>query len=361
MPGKRQHYVPKFMLRRFGTDPGDKGTLVWRLDKKSGKPERVNPHNEAVIGRYYRMTFADGSADDSADKALDAIENEAADVIRRVAEPRYSASAEDVMGLLLFALTLKQRTPRGREATRKMDTQLSRMQHEVRLQDREHFYEVMKPLGESEEQLEQRRLSMLEDLHSGRVEVKSTPSREVWLMMATLLQAAEELFEKVGCLLLRAPDDGSSFVLSDHPVAHYDPDSDDGGSGFLPGRSGGTLLPLDPAFALVFVTHSPGTWMEKELAPKDIDEQNLLTYAWAQDAIYGPSQKVVTDVRRNAKRNRALVAEFAYKPPRLWIAETSQGPPRSGWHTFKSSSQGQTEVRRAFVRANDASESPPHG
>ena len=65
MPGKRQHYVPKFMLRRFGVDSDDKRTLIWRLDKKTGRPERVNPINEAVIGRYYRITQNDGTIDDT--------------------------------------------------------------------------------------------------------------------------------------------------------------------------------------------------------------------------------------------------------------------------------------------------------
>lgn len=351
MPGKRQHYIPKFMLRRFGVDPSDKRTLVWRLDKKTGKPERVNPVNEAVIGRYYRVTLPDGSVDDSADEALDAIENEAADVIRRIGEPGYTASADHVMHLLLFALTLTQRTPQGREATREMDNQLSRLQHEVALQDRKHFYEVMRSLGKTDEELEQVRLKMLEDLRSGRVEVKSTPSREVWLMFSTLMDVFDELIERLGCLLLRAPADGKSpFVLSDHPVAHWDPDSDDGGAGFLPGPRGGTLLPLDPQFALVFRTGTPGRWSEVELSADDVDENNLLTYAWARDAIYGPTQEAVSRVRRNAKRNRPLVAEFAYEPRRLWVADLSQGEPREGWHTFKSAFQGRTELRRAYIR-----------
>lgn len=354
MPGKRQHYVPKFMLRRFGVDPEDKRTLIWRLDKKTGKPERANPINETVVGRYYRITHDDGSIDDSADEALDAIENDAAKVIRRVALSGYSATAEDVAHLLLFALTLKQRTPQGREAIHEMDAQLGKLQNDVSLQDRKRFYEVMKPhLNESEGELEVRRVRMLEDLRSGRVQVRSTASREVAVMFATLAEAADELFEKLGCVLLRAPADGRSpFILSDHPVTHYDPDRIGEASGFLPGPEGGTLVPLDPAFALVFVSNEPGAWRDVTLTRKDVDGCNLLTYAWARDAVYGPSQEAVTRVRQNAKRNRRLLAEFAYSPPRLWVAEVTQDD-RSGWHTFTSTSRGDTQTRKAYVPRSD--------
>jgi hypothetical protein len=50
MPGKRQHYVPKFLIRRFAIDPTNKKSLIVKLEKRTGKPSRVNPLNELVIG-----------------------------------------------------------------------------------------------------------------------------------------------------------------------------------------------------------------------------------------------------------------------------------------------------------------------
>lgn len=348
------------MLRRFGVDPDDKRTHVWRLDKKTGRPERANPTNEAVIGRYYRITRDDGSIDDSADEALDAIEGEAADVIRRVARSGYSATAEDVGHLLLFAVTLKQRTPQGREAIREMDVQIGKLQNEVSLQNRERFYEVMKlHFDETEDELEVRRGRMLEDLRSGRVQVRSTPSREVAVMFSTLAEASDELFEKLGCVMLRAPADGKSpFIVSDHPVTHYDPDRVGESPGFLPGPKGGTLVPLDPAFALVFVSHTPGAWRDVTLTRNEVDGCNLLTYAWAREAIYGPSQEAVTRVRQNAKRNPRLLGEFAPTPPRLWVADLAEGE-RAGWHTFTSTSRGNTQTRKAYISPKPADAPDP--
>jgi hypothetical protein len=351
MTGKRQHYVPRFMLRRFGIDPADKRTMVWRLDKKTGKPERVNPANEAVIGRYYRVTHDDGSVDDSADEILDVIENDASNVIRRVADVDYRPTADHVGVLLLFALTLKLRTPQGREAIHELDANAGNLGYEVWLRNQRQFHDAMRFLGETAEQLDARRLSQLEALKSGRIQVKSTSSREVWIMLSSLIEMSDELFEKLGCVLYRAPDDGKSpFILSDNPVAHYDPDSDDGGAGFLLGPRGGTLVPLDPSFALVFVSHGAGSWRDVALTRKDVGEHNLLTYAWARDAIYGPSQDALTRVRQAARRSPQLLGELAYRPPRLWVGDPEQASQPAGWHTFTSTYRGQTRTRRAFVR-----------
>ena len=96
----------------------------------------------------------------------------------------------------------------------------------------------MKPhFDETEDELEVRRVRMLEDLRSGRVQLRPTPSREVAVMFQTLAEASEELFVKLGCVLLRAPADGKSpFILSDHPVTHYYPDRVGESPGFCRGR-----------------------------------------------------------------------------------------------------------------------------
>lgn len=33
MPGKRQHYVPRFLLRRFSIDPANKKSHIFKLEK----------------------------------------------------------------------------------------------------------------------------------------------------------------------------------------------------------------------------------------------------------------------------------------------------------------------------------------
>lgn len=353
VPGKRQHYVPRFLLRRFSIDPANKKSLIYRLDKDTGRNRRVNTTNEVVIGHYYRIKHEDGTVDDTADEVLDRIEDMAADVVAKLADPAYSVTGEDVQKLLLFIVTLKQRTPQGREALRETDERTAELWMEATLSDREHYHRVMRKYGGSDDEIEADRLRALEDLRNGRLVMESTPEREVALMFTALEQTTKKLSEEIGCVCVRVPAGSpATFIVSDHPVSHYDPTpkTPEAGAGFMSSPASLTLVPLDPKFALLLVQGKPQTWTDLETAAGDVDELNLLTYAWARDAIYGPTQEAVTGVRREARRNRKMLAEFAYRPPRIWVAEVDEeSAERAGPHAFTSRFKGQQVTRKLHV------------
>ncbi len=321
MPGKRQHYIPRFMFRRFSIDPADKKSHIFRLDKSSGRNGRVNPVNEAVVGHYYRLVDEDGAVDNTADELLDHFETKAADVIRQLGDPTHRPTPEDVFWLTLFIVTLKQRTPRGRAALRATDERAGALQLEVLLSDRERYHRTMSRAGRPAEEVEAERLKLLADLRDGRIEMESTPSREVALMFMAFQQTGQAIFEQLAWVCVRAPDDPKScFVLSDHPVAHYDPTPKvpEAGRSFMSSPNSSTFIPLDPKFGLLLVQGRPPlSWADAELTADEVDELNLLTYAWAQDAIYGPTQDSVTRVRTYAKCHREQLGELAYRPPRI--------------------------------------------
>jgi hypothetical protein len=353
VPGKRQHYVPRFLLRRFAIDPTDKRSLVFRLDKKTGQPRRVNPANEVVVGHYYRIVGEDGTVDDTADEVLDRIETMAAEVIAKLADPAYTVTGDDVQRLVLFIVTLKNRTPQGREALRETDERAGELWLEMLLSDREHFHHVMRKHGGTEEDIEAERLKALDELKSGRIVMESSPEREVALMFGAVENTAKTVFEKLACVCLRAPADGKSlFVVSDHPVSHYDPTpkTPEAGASFMSSPNSLTCVPLDPRFALLLVQdRPPQTWVDVEATPNDVDQTNLLTYAWARDAIYGPTQETVTRVRRLAKQNPRLMGEFAYRPPRIWVTEDEDDDGRAGPRQFTSRFKGKTATRTLHV------------
>lgn len=56
MPGKRHHYVPKFLLDRFTDEPTSKAPRLLALSTATGRARRAGTRNEAVIGHYYRLT-----------------------------------------------------------------------------------------------------------------------------------------------------------------------------------------------------------------------------------------------------------------------------------------------------------------
>lgn len=358
MPGKRQHYIPRFLLRRFCIDPADKKSLVFRLDKKSGANRRANPANEAVVGHYYRIVRDDGSVDNLADETLDRIETFSSEIINRLEDPGYVVTSGDVVQLMLFITTLKQRTPQGREALRETDARASELWLEMRLSDRDDYHRVAGN-GRPEDEVENERLEYLRELRDGQLGVESTPSREVAMMFLALEHTTETIFEKLGIVCVR-PRRGSRavFVLSDHPVAHFDPTpkAPEAGASFLSSPQTVTFVALDPRFGLLLGQENPQTWATEEISDADVDELNLLTYAWARDAIFGPTQESVTRVRQLAKRSPQAMRQFAYRPPRIWLTESHTGEIQHGARKFTSRFRGKEITREFFVSPAAADE-----
>jgi hypothetical protein len=373
MSGKRQHYLPQFHQRRFGIEPRNKKTQVWRLDKKSGKPERVDPSGEAVIDHYYSVTLEDGTVVDHADNVLGRFESDAAPVIERIVkDPGYRVTGPDVQALLLYIVTLKNRTPRAREGLRESDERANELLFEAMLSDQVRYHRTMAKHDGSSEELESTRLKLLADLRAGEIVVESEPDREVAMMLIAVEGTARKLCEDIGVHCLRVPAESKAvFVTSDHPVAHYDPTpkTPESGVSFMSSPGAVTLVAVDPRLALLLVQDHPQRWADEGIGEDDVNEANLLTYAWAQSAIYGPSQFAVTRVRALAKRNHKLLGEFRYRPPRVWIGrggDPSKGGPVEFSSRFKDQMATRTfhvapdsmadESRRVWPRDEDPSD-----
>jgi hypothetical protein len=182
----------------------------------------------------------------------------------------------------------------------------------------------------------------------------------VALMFMGLNETTDTLFQQLGIQCIRIPASSkATFVLSDHPVAHYEPTpkTPESGAGFVSSPNSTTWVPLDPRFGLLLGPQEPGKWEDIEASDDDVDELNLLTYAWARDAIYGQSQEAVTRVRRVAKQNPTLLGEFRYRPPRVWVSRGGDESP--GPYEFTSRHKGQTVTRTLYVTEQATADSRP--
>lgn len=221
----------------------------------------------------------------------------------------------------------------------------------------------MRKHGDTEEQVEAQRLKMLDELRAGRIVGQSGPEREVALMFMAVEHTTKSIFEQLSCVCLRAPAGGKSpFILSDHPVAHYDPTpkTPEAGTGFMSSPNSVTFIPLNPTFALLLVQGQPQTWQDVDVTSDEVDEMNLLTYAWGREAVYGPTQESVTRVRRLAKQNLKAMAEFAYRPPRIWVTEVDDTTAKAGAHVFTSRFKGLQVTRTLHVTQEGTDEARRH-
>ncbi len=124
-----------------------------------------------------------------------------------------------------------------------------------------------------------------------------------------------------------------------------------------------TAIALDPHLVLLLVQDHPKQWAEVTPNVTDIEDINLLTYAWADGAIYGAHGQAITQVRALAKRDRGRLAQFGKRPPRVWVGRTDHDGP--GPVMFTSESKDGTVTRAFHVPdvANDKSRQiwPPAG
>src|SRR4051812_9722153 len=70
MSGKRHHYLPQFLLRRFAEKEGDHAGLVWRADLSRERVLRVAPKHEAAKRHYYRLPPESGLPPDFAERTI---------------------------------------------------------------------------------------------------------------------------------------------------------------------------------------------------------------------------------------------------------------------------------------------------
>jgi hypothetical protein len=357
--GKRHHYTPGFLLRRFAERTGKRQGLIWRLDKKTGQARAVAPRYEAARRHYYRLVREDGTTDSSPEDLLSAVENAAARIIRKI-DDGASPADEDRAWLALFVALQHRRTPPAREWLKYYDETLAGMTTEIDLSNEERFRERAgaETPELTYEEVEELRTELLADLRAGRIKVESTPSREVAIMFNGLDRVAFDLVYGFTWGVVRLPD-GADLVLPDMGITQYDPTPPFPGSGLGFGSSPNaeTILPVDPRFALV-ITPGPATWHDAEISARHAEDINLRSYAWSDVATYGRSQKSVSDVRRLARKHPRRLAELAPRSGKLWVADVPEEA-RGGDFEFTGYAPSGTSRQRfsvspeAFERPDD--------
>jgi hypothetical protein len=349
--GKRHHHLSAFLLRRFAEKSGKREGLVWRLDKKSGQPCRVDPKREAALSHYYSIELPDGTKDTGPEDLLASVENETGKILHRIARGE-TPTDEERTWLALFVVLQHRRTPVGRQWLKFTDEKVAGLTTEVSLGNADSFHERMRAADPAmtPEDIEKMRLEMLDDLDAGRIAIESTPSREVAMMFLAADKVAEELVGNFTWVVARVPG-GAQLVLPGMGITLYDPTPPHSGSGlgFHSSPNAETVLPVDPSFALA-LSPGPPEWRDVSVDEAAVEDINLRAYAWSDDAFYGSSQKTVADVRALARRERARVGAYAPRGGTIWVTEgDGERPLEGGEHEFVGEDATGAVQRQRFV------------
>lgn len=322
---RKHHYVPEFLLRRFA-DP--KTGQLHQLDKRTGKPSKINPRDAAQQRDYYRLKDNTVSFDPEA--YFDVWETKAADVIRAMAAEHAPPNSAQRFYTAGFVALLLQRGPVGlgrHEAAWEVGQRA--FMNEAILASKETFRSAMGDALASmdDEHVERLRCFYVEKWETGEAAVVMPDDWPVLSMIANLDKSIAVVRGMSWRLLIAA--EPAAFVISDTPVATYDPVMSKAdpswGSGLMSSDHAETSVPLDPQHCLVLSPAGP-SWQCADAATDLVERLNLRTYAWGDRWIYGHSQKAVQGVREDAKRRRGEVAELRPRPGNLIV--TDVGPNR---------------------------------
>src|SRR4051794_8414096 len=116
---KRQHFVPKFLLRRFAATEGRWQGHVFRMAVRGGAARPAVPKTEAARNRYYDLPD-ELVGEIQPELILEKIESGGAAAIARL-ENRQQLRDTDLVWLAYFAALQTNRTPADRAEARHLD------------------------------------------------------------------------------------------------------------------------------------------------------------------------------------------------------------------------------------------------
>jgi hypothetical protein len=321
---KRQHYVPKFLLRRFAADRGRWEGHVFRLDTATGRPRPAVPRTEAAKNRYYDLP-EDVAGEFQPENVLERIESDGAAAITRL-QRREPLKPDDIVCLAYFAALQTSRTPRDRAERRYLDEVMGRELEQLRFSAKDQATAFLRATDPelTEAKAEERRQEIIDDLQAGRLRVESSAEREVAGMFLGLNETVGQLAAECDWTLVEFSD-APALVLPDTGYTQYDPHPrvPGSGSGFLGTHTVETVIPVAPDAALV-ITRGTGQVRIAAGTKEYAEDLNLRAHAQSQVCIYGQGQRDVVEAHRLARKRRADRAERLRRARTLWISEGTE-------------------------------------
>lgn len=335
MAGKRHHYLPKLVLRRFSIAQGTHEGLIWRggLDDRSLR--RVAPKYEAARTHYYSLPPEFNLPPGFVEDTLMGIESLAGAAIARFERER-ALTPEDREALAIFLILQHRRTPTGRRELKFADEFMAKMYAELRISDKDAVREVLSESGRvpTEQQIAEWQTENLRQLREGEIEFESVPGREVALMFSNLESIVPKILTDFDWCLYLIPGDSPQLVLPDVGVTIYDPSPPfpNAGTGFASSPRSETVLYLDSRFVLM-LRPGEGSGDFRDADTEIVEKLNRRAIACSDRCIYGAAEQTVSAALERLDREPELIDALRPKPPVFWIAETD-GEPQAGTVEF---------------------------
>ena len=306
---RRQHYVPAFSLAQFARPAGARKGWLQQLDVQSGTPARTRPEDAAFRPDLYTYEDSHGEMSRSVEAFFSIIEKHAAPALACLRERPADLTPQDRDTIAYFLALQESRIPAGLMRSERLRQAAMEIQAGLDLASTSRFREAFKSDvvdSLSPEKLEEMRSRMQEQLLEGRVSYASPRTGALSQIIGGAGELAKEIYSLDWTVLTA---EGAEFITSDRPVSMVDLTPEYPWSGNAWNSSSGAIsfYPLSSTTGL-FMTPGNCGFSLATSTPEHVRRLNLMTYGWAERFIYGTTQVVVTEVRRQARRHSAEVA-----------------------------------------------------
>ena len=335
---KRQHFVPRLMLKRFARQDG-KRFVFYQLDVRTDTPKLTTIEDAASRRYFYALTNEDGTRNNRVEGFLALVEKHAAGALDRfLADPEALDDADRATLSFFFAL-LDPRTPDGNERMEPLNNNSMQMFLATDFADAEGFANTYRHLfaDDSDEEIEAFRERTLQMLESGEISFADPKAQALRLGILGASAAAYVVFQ-MSWTLLRRP---GAFITSDRGLAMHDPTPTYPWSGQAWGSSATVEVAIPLTSDVCLVLHfDPARPLVEDVSQDVADTINLRMYGWATGYIYGFSQELVAAVRRLAKsRPRDIVRPIPHHQVLLLEADPADtsiadANARRGWPRY---------------------------
>lgn len=303
---KRQHFVPRFLLRGFAEARNHK-EYVFQMETTSRKaPMRVNVLRAASRHRLYTALGDDDKPSNRNEGYLALLEQHAAPALRHLMEEPETLSAGERATIAFLVALQMVRTPIAAEELTQLANAAFQQAASDLCSDRGAFADRRRELAgaATDAEIEEFRRRALDQVRKGQMRV-SFSGGDAFSTSFKLAIKHARIVLAFDWTLLRAP---SGLITSDRGYALHDPTPPYpwGGPSLLGSASAEMTVPLSDTRCLlirpgpVHVLSEPAV---RNITASHVQTLNLRTYGWAAKHLFGKTQAAL-DATRVASRRR---------------------------------------------------------
>lgn len=343
--GAYDHYVPQFLLRRFGRP--ENPAMLHRLHVEQRRVTPAQVRTEARRKHLDTLPELGEEDDRCVARMFKEIEAHAGSAVPRVCAGRWDFNEADRISVAWLIAIQHLRVPRRIEWIKNMANIAANLLAEQRASDPDNFLDEN---GRMTKAAKDEQAQLLDDLRAGRVWVKMPEDAARGLAIIEAPRIVWTILNEMRWTLAKASED-REFVLGDDPLTMYDrtPKDEEAAPGFLSSPGAQTAIPLSPTRCLLLTPGPPG-FDDIELWPSDVDELNMRSYAWAVSGVYGQSREALRRLQFLAVECRERIEALRPVPPQQFVIESRTGSDRGKLVRYSTGSGRRESVRDVFVR-----------